>query len=252
MLKVEKYYQNNQIKVGIVLQKSSSLITPAFLIGLSIALILHIAPFYFFKLPSNQLNYLDLSPLQPVNLTIDFDSFIDSSFQKNGLVEIDSIHLTRNHAATPPETKIEFLHPKWIAPIIYTSSFKIIENEKIDNKIDELDIAFLEKSPLEFPLKFSKYSIEVFGNLAGNLIDTELPDYIESTYKNIEKTMALFEVVVENTNGKIIWYEAKNSVSPKILKSADEIIKKLKFNLNFVEAYTKGEIEITFNELKND
>lgn len=242
MLKLERDIHTRQISIRTI--RGETLFTNLFLTALAVAASLHLAFFLIFRIDKGRQNYPNLilppvtvhaapHPLEPSNQYSTTEYEAETLARKNSFEPLPSPITIPPIALRGPASFI----PAEI-PINDLSLFNVLETEYL----------LTEQFPITVLVPMPRLRLHISGPLKEIAYETQKLPVFEETLAlpldQIKESRYLFDVIVENLSGKIIWYEKRGEVPQEV----EALLLALDFKSSEQGFFTRGEIEITVTE----
>lgn len=238
MLRLTRDFQTRQISIRTTGRET--VFTQGLLIAFAMALILHLAFFFIFRIAKGRDNYPHLV-FAPVTVYA-APQHADSSGYYS-LTEYEAQALAKKSTYEPLPS------PVTIPPIFSKKIAKVDMDVGLLFKTLETEYLLKELFPLAIEIPIPSVSLHIVGPLQEIAYQMPaLPNWekiVTLPVDQIKQFRYIFDVIVENASGKIIWYERQK---PQVVAAHDHSIEELLLLLTFAPNskgfITKGEIEI--------
>ncbi len=245
MLKFEK--QNSRSALSVVMREKHPVFTSSLLIGLVLALVVHITPFFLIRIRSGS----NWSVLPPFSILIERG---DENLLKNSADYESETMKEKNHPWIPPEKNMEYpilsLNSKFFLEEFvsgFSSGEDVLDLQEIENE------AYREMAAeVSFPVHFPEYEIKIFGDLSEIPVHIPKSKTLALPHNTLNRSRLAFHILVDNEKGSVIWHELiAASGDQKKNQRAEKILKTLQFDAAHRGLFTAGDVEIVFTGAKD-
>jgi len=247
MLRLERDRKQRQIRVFFTPKERFA--NRPFLFAILIATGLHAIFFIFFKVAPLFTNFSESTHL-PVSVAMDFTAF-NNPLEKVTHTEIEERRLARRILLEPKPSEVRF-------PQLEQGSYAFSVRSPLSGisllpstrELSERNTFALSDNEFALMTTYPKLTIKLSGNLADKQVSDigskDVYEMIEAPLSEIRWVRVSFEVLVENSSGRILWFKSISSlVDKEFNKKIDGIVQNIRFTSEPVRSFTRGFIELT-------